>query len=159
MKVLLVVDMQKGFIKGNKNLSFNKKVNEFIKRSNYDKYIFTKFKNDKTKNSLYHDKIGWCNLTTEDEQVFSVDIPDNVIIMEKFGYGLEKNDLDYIKSLGITEIDICGLKAEACVYAISLQLWDSGIFPSLLTDYIIGDVDMKDVYIKQFGNVKNQIKQ
>lgn len=153
MKILLVVDMQKGFMKNKKYLDLNNKISDYIARSNYDKIIFTKYINEKSKNSLFQDKIGWTKLTTKDEQDFSLNIPKNAIIMEKYGYGLNRQDLDYINSLDIKEIDICGLKSEACVYAISLQLWDMGIFPNILYNYIEGNVDMKNIFINQFGNI------
>lgn len=92
-------------------------------------------------------------MTTKDEQDFSLNIPKNSIIMEKYGYGLNWQDLDYINSLDVKKIDICGLKSEACVYAISLQLWDMGIFPNILCKYVEGDVNMENIFIKQFGNV------
>lgn len=153
MKILLVVDMQKGFMKNKKYLDLNNKISDYIARSNYDKIIFTKYINEKSKNSLFQDKIGWTKLTTKDEQDFSLNIPKNAIIMEKYGYGLNRQDLDFINSLDVKEIDICGLKSEACVYAISLQLWDMGIFPNILYNYIEGNVDMKNIFIKQFGNI------
>ena len=153
MKILLVVDMQKGFMKNKKYLDLNNKISDYIARSNYDKIIFTKYINEKSKNSLFQDKIGWTKLTTKDEQDFSLNIPKNAIIMQKYGYGLNRQDLDYINSLDIKEIDICGLKSEACVYAISLQLWDMGIFPNILYNYIEGNVDMKNIFINQFGNI------
>lgn len=153
MKILLVIDMQKGFMKNKKYLDLNNKISDYIKRSNYDKIIFTKYINEKLKKSLYQDKIGWTKLTTEDEQDFSLNIPKNAIIMKKYGYGLNRQDLDYINSLDIKEIDICGLKSESCVYAISLQLWDMGIYPNILYNFVEGDVDMENIFIKQFGNI------
>lgn len=153
MKILLVIDMQKGFMKNSKYLELNNKISDYISKSNYDKIIFTKYINEKLKNSLYQDKIGWTKLTTKHEQDFSLKIPKNAIIMEKYGYGLNRQDLDYINSLNIKEVDICGLKSEACVYAISLQLWDIGIYPNILYNYVEGDVDMKKIFIKQFGNI------
>ena len=153
MKILLVVDMQKGFMKNNKYLELNNKISDYIAGSNYDKIIFTKYINEKLKNSLYQDKIGWTKLTTKDEQDFSLNIPQHAIVMEKYGYGLNRQDLDYIHSLNIKEIDICGLKSEACVYAIAFQLWDMGIFPNILYNYVEGDVNMENIFIKQFGNI------
>ena len=153
MKILLVVDMQKGFMKNKKYLDLNNKISDYIARSNYDRIIFTKYINEKSKNSLFQDKIGWTKLITKDEQDFSLNIPKNAIIMQKYGYGLNRQDLDYINSLDIKEIDICGLKSEACVYAISLQLWDMGIFPNILYNDIEGNVDMKNIFINQFGNI------
>lgn len=104
MKVLLVVDMQKGFITNRKYLKLNEKINNLIFQGNYDKFILTKYINEKSKNSFYQDKIGWNKLTTENEQNFSIVIPENAIIMNKYGYGLDREDLDYLKSLNIKEI-------------------------------------------------------
>lgn len=151
MKVLLVVDMQKGFIKDEKYRVLNSKIENLISNSDYDKVIFTKFINDNTKNSFYQEKIGWKDLTSKEEQDFSISIPSNAVIITKYGYGLGLEDLEYIKSLNINSIDLCGVKSEACVYAIALQLWDNGIFPNILTGYVHGDVNMNDIFIKQFG--------
>ena len=153
MNVLLVIDMQKGFMKNNEDLKLSNKIDDYVRKNKYDKIIFTKYKNDKSKNPLYQDRIGWNKLTTESEQEFSVNIPHNAIIIEKYGYGLSSGDLDFIKSLNIKEIDICGLQSEACVYAIAFQLWDNGIYPNILANYVIGDVDMKKIFIKQFGDI------
>ena len=152
MKTLLVIDMQKGFLSNDKYLDLNKKIIDLINKGNYDKYIFTKFVNDKSQNSFYQEKIGWFELTTKSEQDFSLTIPSNATIIEKYGYSLPQKDLEYIKSLDISEIDICGVKSEACVYAISLQLWDNGIYPNILTDYVLGDVDMTNIFIERFGH-------
>ena len=59
-------------------------------------------------------------------------------------------------NLNLKEIDICGVKSEACVYAIALQLWDLGIYPNILINYCLGDIDMKNIYIKQFGCIDNK---
>ena len=72
-------------------------------------------------------------------------VPDNAVIFEKYGYGLQDKDLEYIKSLNVKEVDVCGIKAEACVYAISLQLWDTGIYPNLLPKYILGNQNMRKI--------------
>lgn len=156
MKTLLVVDMQKGFIKNDDYLALNNKLADLISNNQYDKVIFTKFINDNSNNPLYEQKMGWKRLKTKKEQEISLDIPKNSIVFEKYGYGLEKSNLEYIKSLNIKEIDICGVKAEACVYAIALQLWDARIYPNILINYVLGDTDMKNIYIKQFGSIDNK---
>lgn len=156
MKTLLVVDMQKGFIKGKSYEKLIDKINDLITNGKYEKVLFTKFINDNARNSLYQDKIGWNRLKTKKEQEISIAIPENSIVFEKYGYGLEKGNLEYIKSLNIKEIDICGVKAEACVYAIALQLWDARIYPNILINYVLGNADMKNVYIKQFGGIDSK---
>lgn len=156
MKTLLVIDMQKGFIKGDNYNSLIDKINNLVATGEYDFVLFTQFKNEIGKNSLYIDRIGWNGLKTKEEQEFVVEVPGNAKIFEKSGYGLEPKDLDYIRSLNINEIDICGCKTEACVYEISLQLWDMGIYPNILINYVEGDISkntMKKIYTKQFGDV------
>ena len=154
MRVLLVVDMQKGFMNGEEYENLGKKISKLIDRKFYDKYIFTKFKNDSTKNSLYQTKLNWNKLMTDAEQEFSINLPSGAIIIEKYGYGLQSEDLEYIKSLNINEIDICGIESEACIYAISLQLWDKGIYPNILSKYIAGKQNMEAVFKRQFGFIK-----
>lgn len=154
MRVLLIVDMQKGFVNNDKYMQLNEKISRLINKGDYDKYIFTQYINDKCKNPFFQDKLGWKGLTLNKEQEFSLNLPENSIIFEKYGYGLQSRDLEYIKSLNIDSIDICGIKAEACVYAIALQLWDNNVYPNLLNDYICGDVDMTRVYFNQFGDTK-----
>lgn len=154
MKVLLVVDMQKGFMNSENYKHLNKKIAELIDGKYYDKYIFTKFKNDSTKNPLYQSKLNWNKLMTDAEQEFSINLPSGAMIIEKYGYGLQSEDLEYIKSLNINEIDICGIESEACIYAISLQLWDKGIYPNILSKYIAGKQNMEAVFKRQFGFIK-----
>ena len=156
MKTLLVVDMQKGFIKGKSYEKLIDKINDLIINGKYEKVLFTKFINDNARNSLYQDKIGWNGLQTKKEQEISLNIPKNAVVFEKNGYGLKQEDLNYIKSLNIQEIDVCGVKTEACVYAIALQLWDARIYPNILINYVLGDTDMKNIYIKQFGGIDNK---
>ena len=156
MKALLVVDMQKGFLTKEKYIKLAEKINQYLLKKSYDKIIFTKYINSASKNNLYQTKIGWNKLSTPAEQELCLGKPNNSIVFEKYGYGLEQSDLEFIKSLNIEEIDVCGLKAEACVYAISLQLWDLGIYPNILINYVEGDVEMKDIYVKQFGAVDTE---
>lgn len=151
MKVLLVVDMQKGFMKNNDYWVLSDRISNLVNNGGYDKVIFTKFINDRTKNSLYEDRLNWLGFQSEEEQEFSFLLPQNAIVFNKYGYGLEEDCLQYIANLHIDEIDICGVQAEACVYAIALQLWDRGIMPKILNDYVLGNVEMGDVFVKQFG--------
>lgn len=104
MKVLLIVDMQKGFMKNDKYSLLNQKIANLINKKIYDKLIFTKFINDKSKNALYQSRLNWHRLETKDEQMFSIKVPDDAVILEKYGYGLKIEDLEYIKSLNINYV-------------------------------------------------------
>lgn len=157
MKVLIVIDVQHGFMTEDNYKNLAKKIDKFLLDNKYDKIIFTKYINDIEQNPLYQTSIGWKGLMTKEEQDFCINVPKNTIIFEKYGYGLSRKDLDFIESLKVKEIDVCGLKANACVYAISLQLFDMGIKPNILINYVEGEIEyggvMKDIYIQQFGSV------
>ncbi|MCR5553688.1 MAG: isochorismatase family protein [bacterium] len=154
-RVLLVVDMQKGLVNRDNYKELSKKIDELIAKCDYDKYVFTKFVNKK--GSLFEKRLNWANLKNKDSQSICVKIPENALIIEKYGYGLELKDLKQIKAFGIDSIDVCGLQTDACVYAISLELWDNGIFPNVLVNYTATDPkkekQAKQMLIHQFGQV------
>ncbi len=155
-KVLLIVDMQKGFINKNEYSNLINKINNLIKRNTYNYYIFTKFIN-KT-DSFYVKKLNWKNLISEESQKICVTIPKNSLIFEKFGYGLNESQIKKIKEIVSTDnqIDICGLQTDACVYAISIQLFDNLIFPNILINYTAtsnNNENVKSMLIHQFGTI------
>lgn len=156
-KILIVVDMQNGFISNPNYIALKDKIEKLITNSNYEKIIFTKYLNNKTKNSFYIDKLNCTQLTTNDEQEICLPMPNNSIIFEKYGYGLEQKELERLKSYGEYEIDICGLQADACVYAIALQCFDNNIYPNILFNYVECNSKLKDtmkiIFTKQFGKV------
>ena len=158
-KVLIVVDMQKGFMTKLNYTNLQAKINELIKLNSYDIYIFTKFINKD--GSLYEKKLNWFELKNEQSQTICVDIPENSIILEKYGYGLSKEQIEQIKALNIESIDICGLQTDACVYAISFQLFDNGIFPNILINFCQTSPERnniaKEILMHQFGKVDEKL--
>lgn len=65
-KVLLIVDMQKGFINKKIYSDLVVKIDDLIKKNTYDCYIFTKFINKN--NSFFVNKLNWKNLMNEESQ-------------------------------------------------------------------------------------------
>ncbi len=159
MKILLVVDMQNGFMTKPNYVNLQKKIDQLINESKYDKYLFTRFINQE--NSLYKTKLKWNNLSDKNSQEICVTIPHNAIILDKNGYGLNLEDLTKISQLGVDQIDICGLQTDACVYAIALQLWDKGIFPNVLKNYTATIPERENAAIKmlihQFGAIDEKL--
>ena len=155
-KALLIVDMQNGFITKKPYSDLVSKINSLIEKNNYEYYIFTKFIN--RKNSFYVKKLGWKNLLSEESQKICVSIPHNNFIFEKNGYGLSQKQIEKIKEILSTEnnIDICGLQTDACLYAISLQLFDNDIYPNILINYtatLNNNKAVRAMLIHQFGKV------
>ena len=139
MKVLLVVDIQKGFVNSEYDYLVDK-INKYIENNEYDKIIFTKFINN---NPLFSSKLNYVKLKDEEEQEIVVNIPNNSVILEKRGYGLSLENIEYIKNLNVKEIDICGIETDACVYAIAMQLFDNNIYPNILINYVDTIDDLK----------------
>ena len=154
-KILIVVDMQNGFMTKPNYLELSTKINKFLEQSNYENIILTKFIN--IDNSLYETKLHWFALRDNQSQDFSIKFPNNAIIFEKFGYGLTNKQIDYIKSLNVDQIDICGLQTDACVYAIAFQMFDNEIYPNILINYCQTSPERnemaKQMLIHQFGKV------
>ena len=76
---------------------------------------------------MVHKKLNWENLMSKQSQQICVYTPPSSIVFEKSTYGISSSQIEKIKSLlnkDDLSVDICGLQADACVYAISLQLFD-----------------------------------
>lgn len=94
----------------------------------------------------------------EESQKICVTMPKNSLVFEKFGYALDKKYVKKIKEIVSTDnqIDLCGLQTDACVYAISLQLFDNQIFPNILINYTATRNNkeyIKNMLIHQFGKI------
>jgi len=160
MKVLLVVDMQNGFLEDNRFIKLKEKISELVQKPEYEQVVFTKFINCRDKNNLFVDQLKWNGLTSIKDQQICVDIPDNSVVCEKYGYGLDCETMNRILSMNVDSIDICGYEASACVYTIALQIFDRGIFPNILANYI-GYKEglqnlMHEIFIAQFGKVDDR---
>ena len=155
VKALIVVDIQNYFMKYDNFKSLADKIDEYISKSNYEKIIFTKFINKKK--SLFETKMNWTNMQDKKGQDISIPIPPNAMICEKYGFGLEQKTVDMLKNMKVKEVDIYGLKTDACVFAISLQLFDNGIYPNILINYTATVPErekyIKDTLIMNFGKI------
>lgn len=158
-RTLMVVDMQQGFMNNDNYKNLNDKIIKLIDNNEYDRIVLTKFIN--RSDSLYETKLNWEKLKDEESQNFSFEVPNNALVYEKYGYGLDGEQINNLKSLGIKEIDLCGIEADACVYAIALQLFDNDIYPNILINYVETKENLKEstreMMIRQFGMVDEKI--
>ena len=98
------------------------------------------------------------------EQELCVYVPKNSIIMDKYGYGLDIKQIKKIKNLvgDYKNIDICGVKSNCCVTAIALQLFDNGIYPNILINYVTTNENLieptKLTLTELFGKVDKKNK-
>ena len=156
MKNILIVDMQKGFMKET-NVHLIEKINIYLNQNNFDNIFFTKCVNDSE--SPYQKILNWNAMQELEEQEFVLYLPENAKILTKNGYGISNDDIKYFKDLGITEMEICGTDIDACCLAIAFNLFDNNIKPIILSDLCASsssNLNIKnyalEIMKRQFGN-------
>ena len=149
MKVLFIVDVQKGFIKDfNKHVVEN--INKLLKNYKFDKIYATKFVN--YKNSQFEKFLNWNRMETDSETKIAVKIPKETKIINKTSYALPYNLIKKLKINSIDDIYICGLDYDACVLAIGFQLFDLGLQPKFIMN-AISTANKNPIKLEQFENI------
>lgn len=77
-------------------------------------------------------QLGWAP-APDDECLVSVNR-----VFVKHGYIPTPNTLDYLRSLAVDRVLVCGLQAETCVLAAGFALFDAGLQPTLIGDLVTG---------------------
>ena len=157
--VLLIVDLQYGFMNEHTKKIFNKVKNLALESKEspwaetidqhsknpqkIDCLIATQFRNES--NSLFEKCLGYLDMKASED----INIYDGFMVDKRFkktGYGLTAEIIEYIKDeAGGREIAvyICGVDTEACVYSSALSLFDAGIRPVILADYCASSLGNK----------------
>ncbi len=143
MKVLIIVDMQKGFINNN-NKFLIENIENLLDNAGggFDKVISTKFVNHSSSQYVKH--LNWNKMQRSGLSEFAIDLPKDVKIIEKETYGLKDRMFSgSIFKLGKNiftadkdEIYICGTDYDACVLAIGYQFFDHGFQPHFIMDCV-----------------------
>lgn len=159
-KILLVVDMQAGFLT-EKNKHIYDNIYNIVNFNDYEYIFATKFINTKKENSNYLDILNYDFMTNDNETKILLE-NINYIEIKKYGYALPLKHLNQIKSIykdnKNKEIHIVGTDYDSCVLAIGFQLFDIGLIPRFYYDLIgthsSNSVDFENfqkVYKKNFG--------
>ena len=143
MKILMIVDMQKGFINNNNKFLINN-IGELLenREGEFDEIFATKFINHPS--SQYVEHLQWIKMQRSKLSEFAINIPDKTKIIEKETYGLKDrmfagNKFKVGKKEFVSdkdEIYICGTDYDACVLAIGFQFFDHGFQPHFIMDCI-----------------------
>ena len=124
LSALLVVDLQPEF--ATSSVDYNRVLNFVNSVSSYDFIVATRFVRGNTNFKRYLD---W-EFTSEPKNLeFHPDI-----ILDKTGYGL--SDEQYLQLSRECHYDIVGCETDACIYKISLDLFDREFKFNVLQDYI-----------------------
>lgn len=153
MKNIIIVDMQKGFMKEN-NIHLVEKINKYLKENVFDNIFLTKCVNDSE--SPYTKILNWNGMLKEDEQEIIIDVPKNAKILIKNCYGISNQNIKLFKDLGIKEMEICGTDTDACCLAIAFNLFDNNIKPIILSDLCASSSRNKNFHDNAIGIMKRQ---
>lgn len=131
-KALLVVDLQKEFTT-DVTLSNYNRVLSYIKDSNYDLVIATKFVSG---NSNFPKRLNWVFKGNKPLE-FNADL-----ILEKTGYGLSESQYNMLSK--DYHYDIVGCETDACVLKIAMDLFDREYDFSILKEYTYTNSDLQE---------------
>ncbi len=137
--ILLVVDLQNGFVRKDSTITLVDKINTLLQQKIFDVVIATRFLNDDY--SIYKQLFGWNRLKTENEREIIPCIQEHVdYVFDKSIYNCvncnfiqkvcQMNEGKYPK-----KIFIVGADTDCCVLTIATSLFEYNIRPVVLTKY------------------------
>lgn len=131
-KLLLIVDVQKGFI-----CDKTKHIPSLVEKLQYEyKHVFaTRFINPI--DSQYRKLIHWSKFTPGSEEIDLAFTPkEGVNIIDKYIYTCVTDTfLTYLETNSIKEVIICGIDTDICVTKCAVDLFEKGYTPIVLKDY------------------------
>jgi len=137
--ILVIVDMQKGFI-NSRTKELPKKIRNHVddSASFYDKIIFTKFINYGNMN--YINRLGYRGMTDSPD----IDIVDELEQIELRSTVINKNTYSALKNEQLrkevlesnSKLYICGVDTDACILATAFEAFDLGIEFEILLNLV-----------------------
>lgn len=137
--VLVVIDLQEGFINDN-TVKVANNIRDLLDSEKYDAVIATKFTN--MPGSSFDSFLGRTGMLGKEEKALLPFVEKHAdIIVNKCSYSCVKNT-NFIQSLlslcdGLPEeVTLVGVDADACVLATAIDLFEMGIRPIILEDCV-----------------------
>ncbi len=138
--ILIVVDMQNGFLRRKETIELSKKIKKLLEMKIFDVVVGTRFLN--AENSAYEKMLDWSKMKAGDEET---KIPSDLrkhmnYIEDKYIYScVNVNFIQRLCQLNDGEIPkkvfIVGVDTDCCVLAIATALFEYNIRPVVLTKY------------------------
>ncbi|APC91765.1 MULTISPECIES: isochorismatase family protein [Francisella] len=131
-KLLIVIDMQKGFeCPQAKNI-----VEKFNKASElFDNVCFAMFEN--TKNSLFERQLKWFGFQNEADKALidGIQVPQKASFVWHSTYTVYNQKLkQLIQKIQPTELYLCGLFSEVCLLKTTMDMFDDGMLAYVVKD-------------------------
>ncbi len=135
-RILICVDVQEGFARHPQTRQMAEKIAELTNKGLFDFIIATQFIN---RNKAFQNIIKWDHLKTSDEYRI-VDGLKYDMVETKYRYTcVDTKFINRLKEIndGVipSEIYICGIDTDCCVYKIAVDLFERRIRPIVLADY------------------------
>lgn len=131
-KLLLVIDVQKGFI--NKNTEpYIKEIQKLIESNKYEKIAFTKFIN--SEDSSFYKRLNYKGCMTDEEQSIMLDTKNSKVFEKTIYSAVNEEFEEYLKDNDITQIYLCGFDTDACVQKNALDLFEKDYDVYVLKDF------------------------
>jgi nicotinamidase-related amidase len=144
-KLLLIVDVQNGFVINDSCRSIIPHINELIKKwqSSQQPVVFSRFIN--RKDSPWVRLMGWDKLTSSPEIDLHPDLLQNYgEIYDKTLYSAWSDEIAQIcQANHVNEVLICGIDTDQCVLATALGVFETGLKPVVVTDCCASSADEK----------------
>lgn len=132
MKILLVIDVQEGYInEATKNIP--KDIEKHVKNFNYDLVIATRFINKSE--SLHKSELNMQDMTMLSPHAKLVDnigTLSDIVIMKSTYTSLTMDVAKLLEKNNVKEVYIAGLNTDASIMATALDLFDKGIKPKVI---------------------------
>jgi len=124
-QALLIVDIQPSFSPPQWLITRVQKLS--------DKFpsVTTVERNDESK-TPFQRQLNWSPGPADDSLVSA----DHICI--KYGYNPTAEVIDKLKAFQPERVLVCGIQADTCVLAAGFQLFDAGLFPTIIADCVIG---------------------
>ncbi len=135
--ILIVVDLQKGFIRYNQTKDLVQRIIKLIESGVFDSIVATRFLNHE--GSQYIKFLNWHRLLDSPD----IDLVDGLKpdrIVNKYIYTcVDDSFINLLKELNDgstpTHIFLCGADTDCCVLKTATDLFEKGIMPIVLTAY------------------------
>ena len=111
-KLLLVIDVQRGFINENTKEVLTK-IEEIVHKKKFEHIAFTRFINDIDSN--WYKKLAYKGCMSKEEQEIVIDTHNFKIFDKKIYSALNSEIRVFIKENNINQIYLCGFDTDACV--------------------------------------------
>ncbi|WP_104761003.1 isochorismatase family protein [Helicobacter cetorum] len=145
-KILLIIDMQKGFMRNETTLSLAQKINALLELDIFELVVASQFKN--TTHSMYEKLFSWTNLKETKEQELAINKDKIDFIEEKTIYNVI-NDSFMHKLCALNngeypkEIYLVGADTDCCVLVNAVSLFEKNVRPIVLSEYCFSNAGLE----------------